>query len=98
MKSRCTDPNPDCFNCPFSDCIASGRDISRQLNHSKKEYLKEREESILEDFNKGMLLREIAEKHDVGYDNIRYIISKRGIAIKEVRKRNGEPREPQKKK
>lgn len=28
---------PDCFNCPYSDCIASAHDIQRQWRNGFKE-------------------------------------------------------------
>ena len=78
---------PDCFNCPFSDCKADTRDLSRQLAVERAEARKERDRIIVEAYLKGADTEGLAERFGFsGTSNVCRILKRAGIDCKKIRK------------
>lgn len=85
----CKEDNPDCFNCPYPDCIATQKDITRQNGVQRGIELNERNNIIVDAFLAGADIDGLAERFDVTDAAIRYVLKEAGIDYKkEQRKRS----------
>ena len=64
-KPRCLENEPNCFNCPFPECIATMQDINRQeafrAKKEKQEIIRMRNNAIIEAFKCGANIKELCE-------------------------------------
>ena len=72
---KCIENQPDCFNCPYDDCVATYKDIVRQDKYRDHKAVEERNEKVVSLWNEGMTQALIAEKLALNATTVQSIIS-----------------------
>lgn len=67
--------SPDCFKCPFHDCIATQKDIAYQEAHEKELDRIERNKKIKKMYDEGRSRRAISEVMGVTLSTVSHIIN-----------------------
>ena len=65
MIKHCLTDNPDCLNCPYPDCIATAKDISRQEAHKRKGYYEAIGKEVARMVGYGMSRKYVSVKYGV---------------------------------
>ena len=72
---KCTALIPDCFNCPFSDCIASNQTIMRQIAHKERLDILARDSEIYDlRVKEGLSSDALAERYGLSRGGINHIL------------------------
>lgn len=71
---NCPYDDPDCFQCPFDECVASGKDISRQLNVKKQMYIIERNNAIVNAYKNGVTRENLVNRFKLNKSTISRIL------------------------
>lgn len=78
-KYRCVE-NPDCFNCPFSDCKATMKDLNRQEVYQTHLIEVERNKKIVNLFvNEKVKIKELATRFSLSQPTIRKLLREEGV-------------------
>ena len=74
----CPFKEPDCFNCPYEDCIATVKDINRQnrIQTEKEEYAARvlRNKDIIKAYEIGVSIEALCSMYSLSISQIRSII------------------------
>ncbi len=82
-RRRCNAMEPDCFNCPFEECVATMEDINRQealkAKKERQKMIDERNSKISEFFDYGIGIKELSEMFSLSQGTIRTIIKSQSL-------------------
>ena len=88
-RPRCVENEPDCFNCPYPECIATMDDINRQeAIRSKKEkqaIVKARNAAIIEAFKCGATTKELCKMFNLSAGVICEIVRPYRVSYRSLR-------------
>ena len=70
----CNFDHPDCFNCPYDDCIATLKDIAKQSAAEVHDRNNERNDKIIELWNSGMDQKYIAERMNLTRSTVSNVV------------------------
>ena len=89
-KPRCTELTPDCFNCPFEECIATMQDINRQEAFKAKEerqkMVEKRNFDIIQAFQCGADIKELSQMFNLSCGTVRAIIHPYRISYRSLQR------------
>lgn len=83
-KERCKERMPDCFNCPYPDCIATQRDITRQDGVQREVELEKRNKRIVKLFLGGADIEGLSERFNMTTGAIKYVLTKANVDYRKV--------------
>lgn len=85
---RCTALKPDCFNCPFEECVATMEDINRQeavrAKEERQKMVEQRNNAIIQGFQCGATIKELCDIYHLSEGTLRTIVKPYRISYRSL--------------